>query len=161
MKESTADIVELKTFSPDIFSTIIDFIYTAEVTLTTDNVQSICSACDELELEELKEGCDQFMSQRVEPSNCLGLYAFSKQYNLKLTFKESKQCMLTKLKDILRLALDQEYRLIDEADVIEYISSDDLEVEDEALVFEFVEKWVGVDPREERSQWIRSWNMCV
>ena len=37
--------------------------------------------------------------------------------------------------------------MFSEADMIEYISSDDLAVEDEALVFEFVKKWIGVDPQ--------------
>ena len=51
--------------------------------------------------------------------------------------------MLTKLKDILRLALDPEYMALSEASLIEYISDDQLDIEDEALVFELVEKWVG------------------
>ena len=56
--------------------------------------------------------------------------------------------MLTKLPDILRLALDQELKVLSRAELIEHISDDDLEVDDEALVFEFMEKWVGVDPKE-------------
>ena len=139
-------MVELKNLNPDILTTIVDFIYTAEITLSTDSVQSICSACDELQLEELKEGCDEFMCERVEPANCLGLYVFSKLYNLKLTLKASYQCMLTKLKDILRLALDPELKLFNEENMIAYISDDNLEVENESLVFELVEKWVGADP---------------
>ena len=65
--------------------------------------------------------------------------------------------MMTKLKDTLCLALDQEPRVFSEADMTEYISSEGLEVTDEALVLEIVD----LIPRGETGQWLRSWSMCA
>ena len=62
---AAAQILELENFHPDILAPIIGFIYTSEIRLSTDNMQSIHSARDELQLDELKEGCDELMSQRV------------------------------------------------------------------------------------------------
>ena len=49
----------LSSFDPEVLALIVNFIYTAEIQLSTDNVQKICTACNELELDELKDGCDK------------------------------------------------------------------------------------------------------
>ena len=143
-----SDILEVETVDKEILVRLVDFIYTAQTDLTTDNVQELCAACHLFDLIELKEGCDSFMSKHVEPENAMSLYVFSKLHNLELTLRESRACLLTQPRNIFRLAPASELKIMSEMDIIDMISSDDLVGDEEAVVFRLVEKWVQVDPTE-------------
>ena len=132
-KEGKSEIVEVETISKETLVTLVDFIYTAEVNLKTDNVQRICEACHIFELIELKEGCDAFISKHVEPENAMSVYVFSKLHNLELTLKESRACLLTRPRDILRLAPSSELKIMSETNIIDIISSDGMAVDEEAV----------------------------
>ena len=52
VEESTSPTVQL-TMAPEILSTIVQYIYTGEIKLTIDNVESLVKACDVLQLDTL------------------------------------------------------------------------------------------------------------
>ena len=143
--EPSPRVFEVSLASADILEPMIDFFYTGKILITTENVQEICQACHLLKLEHLEKACDKFIEDKIEPSNCLGMYMFGKMNNLKMTLNATNRCMLTRPKDILTLAVEAEYRKLGEEELIRYISNDNLEVEDESDVFHLVEKWVMAD----------------
>ena len=76
--------------SIDTFRSILDYIYTAEIILTPDNVQDILQAADLLLLEDLKTMCCDILQECISPYNCIGIQDFTARLscpwiNLKVT----------------------------------------------------------------------------
>ncbi len=142
MEESTSEIVEIKGTDSETLAAIIHYIYTAEIQITTANVQNLIQACEQLQFEGLKNACESFMHQQIEPTNCIGFYKFSKLFNLRLLQTGARSVMLTKLKEVV---MSGEYKQLTVDDIIEYISDDNLKVSNEDTVFEAVVIWVKED----------------
>ena len=60
LEESTSATVPL-TMEPEILTSIVDYMYTGEIELTVDNVESLFKAGDVLQLDTLKVTCETFM----------------------------------------------------------------------------------------------------
>ena len=140
--------------SPWMMETIVNLFYTATIEICSESVQEMCQVCDQFELDDLKKACDKYMSEQVGPSNCFGLFEFAKRNDLGLTSGTTLKYMLVGLGDILRLSLQPEYKALNETELIEYISKDELEVEDEAQVFELVDKWIRADQEKRESSFV-------
>ena len=148
--QTPAHPVELRGICPEVLETMVDYLYTGELQITTENVQGICQACDKFGLTELRDACDSFISSKVEAANCMGLFMFANIYALENTRYEAWKCMQTGVKEILHLALESEYRTLSKERLLELVSSDDLQVEDESLVYELAVKWIRADTARER-----------
>ena len=56
-------------------------VYTGRIVIEEEGVQALFTAAHMLQLTSLEEICVNFMMQRVNEKNCLGLYFFAKSYN--------------------------------------------------------------------------------
>ena len=50
---------------------LIQYIYTGQICIDSDNVFDILSATDHLELDEVKEFCFEFLENCMTPDNCI------------------------------------------------------------------------------------------
>ncbi|KAG7159515.1 Gigaxonin-like [Homarus americanus] len=62
------------------FELILNFIYTGKVVLDNDNIQDILQASDLLLMSDLKELCIEFLMNRIDVDNCLGILQFAQQF---------------------------------------------------------------------------------
>lgn len=143
LDESTSGKVEIKGTDAQILRSIIDYIYTAEITITTENAQRLLQACDQFRLDSLQEACENFMLQEIEPTNCIGCYKFSKLFALKKLRNGTRAEMLTKFKEIVQTS--SEFKELSADELIEYIGDDELNIENENVVFDAVVQWVKHD----------------
>ena len=147
LKETTSDTVQV-TMGPAILTCIVDYIYTGEIDLTVENVESVVKACDVLQLDNLKPGCEVFMEAHVALNNCVDFYRFAALYSLNKVHKKVKGLMLAEFKTI---AFSDQFKDLSCSELVEYIKDDDIHVEDEDLVVESVMEWVRHDLNERRS----------
>ena len=61
------------------FQSILDYIYTSEIRLTTENIQDILQAADLLLLTDLKDMCCEFLEGCITAHNCIGIRDFTAQ----------------------------------------------------------------------------------
>ena len=59
---------------------LIQYIYTGQICIDSDNVFGILSAADHLELDEVKEFCFEFLESCMTPDNCITILITAKQY---------------------------------------------------------------------------------
>ena len=130
------------TMEPDILRKVIDYIYTGEIELTTDNVERLVIACDVLQLNTLKTACESFMVKQVEPANCIRLGKLSALYQLKELQQNASRMMKSEFKHV---AFTDEFKEMSRAELIELIKDDDVNVDDEDVVFEAVLGWTRHD----------------
>lgn len=56
---------------------LYSYVYTGQITVTEDNVQTLLPAANLLQLSDVKEACSEFLKAQLHPSNCLGIRAFA------------------------------------------------------------------------------------
>ena len=67
---------------------LIQYIYTGQICIDSDNVFDILAAAHHLELDEVKEFCFEFLESCMTPDNCITILITAKQYkNFKLRDK--------------------------------------------------------------------------
>ena len=141
LEESTSATVQL-TMEPEIMTSIVDYMYTGEIELTVDNVESLVKAGDLLQLGCLKARCADFMASQVTLNNCFEFYRFALLYRLDQLQKVTKQFVFAEFKTV---ALIAEFKELTCRELIEFIKDDDVNVDDEDIVFDAVLSWVRHD----------------
>ena len=116
--------------------------YTGETGLTIDNVESLVKACDFLQLDGLKAGCEDFMVAQVDMTNCVESFRFAASYHLQTLQWKAKQVMLAHFESV---AFSDELKELSCGDLVEVIKDDDISVDDEDIVFESVLDWIQYD----------------
>ena len=141
LQENGSDTVQL-TMEPDILANIIDYMYTGEIELTDDNVESLVKACDVLQLDALKARCEDFMMTQVDITNCVRFWRLSEVYQLHKLLRKAKGLMLAEFKTV---AFTDQFKELSCSELVDVIKDDDIRVDDEDVVVECVLDWVGRD----------------
>ncbi|KAL0117387.1 hypothetical protein PUN28_010310 [Cardiocondyla obscurior] len=121
---------------------LVDYVYSAEIHVTEDNVQVLLPAANLLQLTDVRDACCDFLQAQLHPSNCLGIRAFADLHGcLELlahadSYIEQHFSEVVDVEEFLTLAPEQ---------VAKLICSDRLMVPSEEKVFECVISWVYHD----------------
>ena len=143
LEESSSSVVYIKSTDGATLQSIIDYLYSAEISITTENVQNLVSVCDEFQFQELKAACEDFMIEQIEAANCIGLYKFAKFLELELLKSKARCVMMTQFKSVVSV---EEFEELTDEELIEYISDSALCVPNEDAVFEAVIHWMNSSP---------------
>uniref|UniRef100_A0A3B4AU40 BTB domain-containing protein n=1 Tax=Periophthalmus magnuspinnatus TaxID=409849 RepID=A0A3B4AU40_9GOBI len=142
MSESKAHQVEIREVDGLTLQKLIDYIYTAEIEITEDNVQVLLPAASLLQLMDVRQVCCEFLQSQLHPSNCLGIRAFADLHtctqllNQAHAYAEQHFSEVVQGEEFLSLSLQQ---------VCSLISSDKLTVSTEEKVFEAMISWIKYD----------------
>jgi len=78
MSESSQELVNLPAVQSSALRQLIEYIYSGEVEVTEENVQSLLPAANLLQLSWVRDSCCRFLQSHLHPSNCLGIRSFGK-----------------------------------------------------------------------------------
>ena len=114
--------------------------------VSKDNVQNLLSAANLLEILPVRDACCQFLDRHMDESNCLGIQSFAEAHSCVDLQQKARSFALKHFNDLIT---GEEFEAIPESQLIDLISSDELEVLREEDVFNAVIKWAEshVDPR--------------
>ncbi|KAL9916228.1 kelch-like protein 2 isoform 1-T4 [Glossina fuscipes fuscipes] len=87
-KEKATGLVKFEDNDVTAVKTIVEYIYSGELLLTEENVQSICTTSDYLQIEWVKSECVEFLKRNLNATNCLQLRTIAD----KPPFKELYEC---------------------------------------------------------------------
>ncbi|XP_069600288.1 kelch-like protein 2 isoform X2 [Ranitomeya imitator] len=142
MSESRAKRVRIKEVDGWTLKLLVDYVYTAEIKVTEENVQVLLPAASLLQLQDVRKTCCEFLETQLHPSNCLGIRAFADMHactellQQANTFAEQHFSDIVQGEEFLHLGIEQ---------VCSLIASDKLTVLSEEKVFEAVITWVNHD----------------
>ncbi|XP_078279631.1 kelch-like protein 26 isoform X1 [Rhinoraja longicauda] len=88
MRETGQDVIELKGVSARGLKHIIDFAYSAEVTLDLDCIQDVLGAAVFLQIVPVVELCEQFLKSAMSVETCLNIGQMATTFSLS-SLKES------------------------------------------------------------------------
>lgn len=78
--ESRQDVITLKDMDPVSIEAIINFVYTSKITINQKNVQALLRVASLLQVNLVQKKCSDFLEKQLDPSNCLGIYAFAEMH---------------------------------------------------------------------------------
>lgn len=140
--EAKKRTVTLHSISPNILKLLMDFIYTNKVEITQNNVQELLAAADMLQLNEVVEGCCEYLVRELHSSNALGILRFAEAHSCTELAQSAQTFVNTHFPDVA-----QEAELLDvpPALLIRLIALEDLRVDSELQVFNAALRWVKHD----------------
>uniref|UniRef100_A0A0N5AF26 BTB domain-containing protein n=1 Tax=Syphacia muris TaxID=451379 RepID=A0A0N5AF26_9BILA len=139
MAESRQQEVQMSDISSQTLQSLVDFCYTGEISISDVNVQSLLPAACLLQLNEIQEVCCEFLKKQLDPSNCLGIRAFADTHACRDLMRIADKFAHFNFQDV---AASEEFMLLPVAQLIDIISSEELNVRSEETVFEAVMAWV-------------------
>lgn len=71
----------MKKVDPHTLQLLIEYMYTGEIEINLDNVQSILVVSNLLQLLNVKDSCSQLILSQLHISNCLGILMFADMYS--------------------------------------------------------------------------------
>lgn len=79
--ESTQNLITIHDVEGDSMALIINYCYTGKVTITERNVQRLYTAANMLQVEYIRHACADFMSRRLDLTNCTGVLKFADTFD--------------------------------------------------------------------------------
>ena len=142
MRESSQEEIQLMNIEPQAMELLIDFAYTGEIEVTTENVQDLLPAAGILQLKDLKIACCEFLSDHMEVSNCLGIKQFADMHSCPDLVKKANRFIIRKFTDVIKT---DEFVDVTRHVLYELLENDHLHVENELQVFAALLRWVDHD----------------
>ncbi|XP_078571947.1 kelch repeat and BTB domain-containing protein 2-like [Branchiostoma floridae x Branchiostoma japonicum] len=139
MAESRQKTVVLQGLDADMLWEILSYIYSGTLHVSLDKVQPLYQAADLLQLDYVRDTCSSYMAMNVERSTCVDLYSFADTFSVK---NVQKLCQDLIHRNFVEVASSEEFCSLSLNQLTEIISHDELDVKEEATVWEAVVRWV-------------------
>ncbi|TRY95530.1 hypothetical protein DNTS_010987 [Danionella cerebrum] len=125
MIEAHQEQVCIAGVAPEVFETLLEFIYTGSLEVSVDTVQDLMMAADMLQITEALEICSQFLQAHIHPTNCVGIFRF--------------------LEAIGSVCNCEEFWGLSKDHLVRFLRSEELRIEDEYQVFTSAMDWILQD----------------
>nr|CAI5856197.1 unnamed protein product [Callosobruchus analis] len=158
MKEHALPEVELHDLDPTAIDLLVEYAYSGQIVITTDNVQVLLPASGLLQMHEVREACCRFLLRQLHPTNCLGIRSFADTHSCKELHHKSH---IYALQNFQQVVCTEEFLLLPFDEVNDLISNSQLNISSEEDVFTAVLNWVKHDLAERNNEkLIRDNNDC-
>lgn len=135
--------VEIKGCDVHAVSMLIGYIYTGQMDVNADTVQSLIQASDLMELTAVRDACLRYALQLIDASNCIGFKRFGQLHSVKECVDKAQQCWRQTPEKVMT---SPEFLDLTEEELQDYLSDDQLDVEREDAIFEALVAWTYVNP---------------
>ncbi|CAM2104340.1 unnamed protein product [Caretta caretta] len=142
-KESQGGEVVLQDMAPFILQSILQYIYTEELSLSLETAPELFAAASKLQIRPLVEICCRFLLKNISMQNCIGLYRLAQAYNHQALYYATMQLIVL---NFGRFCEDDDFLSLDLSSLITILSSDDLTVASELEVYLAVRRWIQFQP---------------
>ncbi|KAM9766448.1 kelch-like protein 41b [Menidia menidia] len=154
--ENTKEVV-VEDVNPAILDMIIQYLYSAEIDLTDDNVQDIIAVANRFQIPSVFTVCVNYLQKKLSLSNCLAIF----RMGLVLSCPRLAVAARNYIADRFELLYkEDEFLKLAAHELFAVIGGDSLNVEREEVVFEAVMAWVRYD-KEKRTKVLKDAFNCV
>ncbi|NXI55119.1 KLH30 protein, partial [Chloroceryle aenea] len=148
--ESIAARVELKDVDPSALEMLLDFAYTGRVTINQSNVEGLMRTSIQLHFPTIQKVCSRYLRQQMDATNCLGICEFGERHGCP---EVSSKAWSFLQENFEAVSLQEEFLQLSKERLVNYLSNDQLQVQEEQSLAEAVLRWVRHDP-EPRAQFL-------
>ncbi|ELT96846.1 hypothetical protein CAPTEDRAFT_203209 [Capitella teleta] len=144
MLESTAKEVTMKDISASTGVSLVHFLYTGRINITSQNAQDLLAASEMLLLGSLKQKVEEFLRSNTDSMNCLSTLSLARLYDMKTLMEDAKKFLHEHMREVTD---SEEMHLLQEDDLIETLEAN----ASQEHKFCFIQKWIrSADARTDR-----------
>jgi len=140
--EKNKSKITLQDVDPHALEILVNYVYTSEVDVTEDNVQTLLPAANLMQLSDVKEACCEFLLNQLHPTNCLGIKSFADLHGCLELLTATNIYIESHFSEVLDC---DEFYALDHSQVYDLIASDTITVPSEEKVYESVISWTKHD----------------
>ena len=150
MKENKEGVIRLETFTGTQMVDILEFIYTGNVKISTqENAASLIAAADYLILSDLKLIASKFLEQNLSISTCVHTFYLADQYLCDELAQNTRKFIHS---NFAYVAETEQFMHLPCCEVERWLSSDDIVIRAEEDVFKVIIKWIDYAKNERNVQ---------
>ncbi|ESO94288.1 hypothetical protein LOTGIDRAFT_73790, partial [Lottia gigantea] len=155
-KEEPNNLIEIGDFSAVAFNELLNYIYTAQLTITADTVVEILQCADFLGFRSIVKSCSGFLLQHINSENCLKAFQMADCYSLHHLAEQTWNFILENFDAVSQ---SEDFCEITYACLLKILSSDFLKVFLEIDLLSVIDKWVSY--HSERKKHLQDLIKCV
>uniref|UniRef100_A0A8K9WV66 Kelch-like family member 41a n=1 Tax=Oncorhynchus mykiss TaxID=8022 RepID=A0A8K9WV66_ONCMY len=140
-KEMDKEVV-LENLDPTIMEMIVNYMYSAEIDITDDNVQDIFAVANRFQIPSVFTVCANFLQKKLSPGNCMAIFRMALVLNCPRLALASRDYIADRFET---LAKEDDFLELASHELFAVIGADSLSVEKEEVVFESLMKWIRKD----------------
>ncbi|XP_068507273.1 kelch-like protein 25 isoform X2 [Syngnathus scovelli] len=125
-----------------VLELLLDYAYTSRVIINEENAESLLEAGDMLQFHDIRDAAAQFLEKNLHSSNCLGMMLLSDAHQCRRLYELSWRMCLLHYETIRE---SEDFNSLTKEKLLDLVLSDELEIEDEQVVFNSVMRWVQND----------------
>jgi len=142
MLERDLEIIELKDISADGLESVLKFIYTNSITISTKNIHNILHSATLLQVEPVIRFCCQYLQEEISLCNCVEIANLARFFSLNDVEDAVKNYIL---KNFSQFVQTEEYLKLSVDDVCAILSADTIRGQSELELFKAGDKWLMHD----------------
>lgn len=153
--ENTKEVV-LEDVNPSVLDMVVQYLYSAEIDLTDDNVQDIIAVANRFQIPSVFTVCVNYLQKKLSLTNCLAIFRMGLVISCPRLAVAARNYIADRFE---LLHQNEEFLQLAAHELFAVIGGDSLNVEKEELVFEAVMAWVRHD--KERVKVLKDAFNCV
>ncbi|XP_061926651.1 kelch-like protein 23 [Entelurus aequoreus] len=142
MRERSDSVITLTGVHCGELAALVDYVYTAQVSITTKNVQSLLEAADLLQFAAVKQACESFLVRFLDVDNCLGMHAFAQLHLCPQLEREARRLMLSSFPELIH---QEEFLELEPKRIRTVVATQKLSALKDEVLIDAVTKWVTHD----------------
>ena len=147
LQESRQKEVVIKDIDEHAMDLLVEFAYTSQIVVEESNVQVLLPAACLLQMTEIQDVCCEFLKRQLDPSNCLGIRAFADTHSCQDLLHFADKFTQDRFQEVIE---SEEFLLLPINQLIDIISSDELNVRSEEQVYNAIISWVKFNVADRR-----------
>jgi len=147
LQESRQREVVIRDIDEHAMELLVEFAYTSAIIVEESNVQVLLPAACLLQMTEIQDVCCEFLKRQLDPSNCLGIRAFADTHSCQDLLHYADKFTQDRFQEVME---SEEFLLLPINQLIDIITSDELNVRSEEQVYNAIITWVKYSVPERR-----------
>ena len=142
MKESNEQLikVELEEATESVMEDALKYVYTGNVTVVEERAHNLIATANFLLLPSLKTMVGNVLKETVSTQNCVFNYYFADKYECVELKEKCREVINTNFSVVMET---EDFLKLDQKQVMEWVSNDDVIVNAEEDIFKGIVKWVS------------------
>ena len=147
MKESNEQLikVELEEATETVMEDALKYLYTGNVTVVEERAHNLIATANFLLLPSPKTMAANVLKETVTTENCVFNYYFADKYEVVELKEKCREVINTSFSVVMET---EDFLNLDQKQVLEWVSSDDVIVNEEGDIFKGIVKWVSLNNSE-------------
>lgn len=134
--------VVLENLDPNIMEMIVNYMYSAEIDITDDNVQDIFAVANRFQIPSVFTVCVNYLQKKLSQTNCLAIFRLGLMLNCPRLAMAARDYITNRFETMVK---DADFLDLASHELFAIIGADSLNVEKEEVVFESLMKWIKKD----------------